>query len=120
MYTTKIKFLILIFFLITKSSSHAIFISPEAKKHIDIGHIYLKMQDYKHAQINLKKSLDLGAKTYYIYLNLGVLAGLQGNYKEEIKFYQKSLNLNDRIAKTHLNLAVAYKTANYKPKKILV
>lgn len=84
----------------------------DAELFVDIGSCYYMLRNFKEAEENWRKAIDLDAKSSKAYANLGNLYYKQEQMEKAISYWLVALISRPEDANTCLNLAVAFDRKN--------
>ncbi|MGH1338256.1 MAG: DUF4365 domain-containing protein [Aureispira sp.] len=94
----------------------------DSKLFYNFANTCLAIEEYKIAEIYYKKSLDLDKNNPQTWTNLADVYGLMGDYRNELKCYQKAIKIDEELLNARVGEAIAYyHLENYKQSyKILI
>jgi|SRR5690554_213349 len=80
-----------------------------ASIYLKIGRIFGQdIGNFPEAENQLKEGLKFDPNSYELLTNLGTVYGLQEKYVESIEVLEKALQINNREAKTYIELGLSY------------
>ncbi len=93
-------------------------VNIDAKSYNDLGLMYLNREDYKQAEIYLRKSIALDPKLSNAHNNLGIVLASTGRVEESALSYKKAIEINPNYANAYNNLGIYYtNTGQYQEAK---
>lgn len=80
--------------------------------HMNLGDMHRRHKNYKMAELEFKKALELSPNNAYAHYNLGLVYTEAGVYKEALKQYEEAVKIDPGLWQSYQNMSVVYDYMN--------